>query len=131
MIKEKIENIKVNSISLIYEDELKIKSSKLNGKTIEITFDGEQTKYKDEAIDGAVLLINADLTINKKATSSTEPVTMTYTNANAINYKNGANIGTEQQNINIVSYAGLVTTNQISDYGINVINNDGEKTAKL
>ena len=46
-------------------------------------------------------------------------------------YKNGANIGTEQQNINIVSYAGLVTTNQISDYGINVINNDGEKTAKL
>ena len=128
---EKIENIKVNSISLIYEDELKIKSSKLNGKTIEITFDGEQTKYKDEAIDGAVLLINADLTINKKATSSTETVTMTYTNANAINYKNGANIGTEQQNINIVSYAGLVTTNQISDYGINVINNDGEKTAKL
>lgn len=128
---EKIENIKVNSISLIYEDELKIKSSKLNGKTIEITFDGEQTKYKDEAIDGAVLLINADLTINKKATSSTETVTMTYTNANAINYKTGANIGTEQQNINIVSYAGLVTTNQISDYGINVINNDGEKTAKL
>lgn len=128
---EKIENIKVNSISLIYEDELKVKSSKLNGKTIEITFDGEQTKYKDEAIDGAVLLINADLTINKKATSSTETVTMTYTNANAINYKNGANIGTEQQNINIVSYAGLVTTNQISDYGINVINNDGEKTAKL
>lgn len=128
---EKIENIKVNSISLIYEDELKIKSSKLNGKTIEITFDGEQTKYKDEAIDGAVLLINADLTINKKATSSTETVIMTYTNANAINYKNGANIGTEQQNINIVSYAGLVTTNQISDYGINVINNDGEKTAKL
>lgn len=128
---EKIENIKVNSISLIYEDELKIKSSKLNGKTIEITFDGEQTKYKDEAIDGAVLLINADLTINKKATSSTETVTMTYTNANAINYKNGANVGTEQQNINIVSYAGLVTTNQISDYGINVINNDGEKTAKL
>ena len=34
---EKIENIKVNSISLIYEDELKIKSSKLNGKTIEVT----------------------------------------------------------------------------------------------
>ena len=128
---EKIENIKVNSISLIYEDELKIKSSKLNGKTIEVTFDGEQTKYKDEAIDGAVLLINADLTINKKATSSTETVTMTYTNANAINYKNGANIGTEQQNINIVSYAGLVTTNQILDYGIDVINNDGEKTAKL
>lgn len=128
---EKIENIKVNSIALIYEDELKIKSSKLNGKTIEITFDGEQTKYKDEAIDGAVLLINADLTINKKATSSTETVIMTYTNANVINYKNGANIGTEQQNINIVSYAGLVTTNQISDYGINVINNDGEKTAKL
>lgn len=78
-----------------------------------------------------MLLINADLTINKKATSSTETVIMTYTNANAINYKNGANIGTEQQNINIVSYAGLVTTNQISDYGINVINNDGEKTAKL
>lgn len=128
---EKIENIKINSINLIYDDELKIKQSVLNGKTIEITLDGEQTKYKNEAIDGAVLIINTDLTINKKATSSTETVKLTYTNENAINYKNGANIGTEQQEINIVSYAGLVTTNQISDYGINVINNEGEKTAKL
>ena len=128
---EKIENIKINSINLIYDDELKIKQSVLNGKTIEITLDGEQTKYKNEAIDGAVLIINTDLTINKMATSSTETVKLTYTNENVINYKNGAKIGTEQQEINIVSYAGLVTTNQILDYGINVINNEGEKTAKL
>ncbi len=41
--------------------------------------------------------------------------------------KNGEDI----KDINIVSYAGVVTTNQISDYGIDVVNNEGIKSAKL
>ena len=128
---EKFENIQVNSIKLIYEDEMKIKSANLVGNTIQIVFDGEQTKYKEQAIDGAIIIINANLSTSKKIASSSEQVKLTYTNAKAINYKAGANVGLDVKDINIVSYAGVVTTNQISEYGIDVVNNEGTKEAKL
>lgn len=128
---EKIENIDVKSINLLYEDELQIAEKKLNGNVIEITLAGEQTRYKEQAIDGAILIINTDLTTSKKIASSTEKVTLTYSNENVKNYKNNAVIGQEQKDINIISYAGLITINKIADYGVEVINNDGNKTAKL
>lgn len=128
---KKIQNIKINSVKLLYEDEMKIQKATLDNNTIEITLNGEQTKYKEEAIDGAIIIIDADLTTSTKIPSSTEQVKLTYTNKNAINYKDGKDIGTTQKDINIVSYAGVITTNQISDYGIDVINNEGTKSSKL
>lgn len=128
---EKFEDIQVNSIKLIYEDEMKIKSANLIGNTIQIVLDGEQTKYKEQAIDGAIIIINANLTTSKKIASSSEQVKLTYTNAKAINYKDNANVGLDIRDINIVSYAGVVTTNQIFEYGIDVVNNEGTKEAKL
>lgn len=130
-IPDKIESIKVNSINLLYEDELKIKSAVLNGKTIEIQFEGEQTKYKGEAIEGATITINADLDINKREVSSQEQVKLTYTNDNAKSYADGELQGESSQDINVVSYAGIVTTNEIAEYGIEQINNEGETTGKL
>lgn len=56
---------------------------------------------------------------------------MSYTNQNATKYQNGEKNGEDIKDINIVSYAGVVTTNQISDYGIDVVNNEGIKSAKL
>ena len=53
---EKIEKIEVNSINLIDEDELKIQRATLKGNIIEIILSGEQTKYKEEAIDGATII---------------------------------------------------------------------------
>ena len=128
---EKIKDIQVNSINLLYEDELKIKSAQLNGNTIEITMQGEQTKYKEEAIDGATIIVNANLATDTKIASSTEQVKVTYTNANAINYSNGANVGIVVQNIDIVSYAGVVTTNQVEEYGIDLVNNQGANAGEL
>lgn len=128
---EKIKDIQVNSINLLYEDELKVKSAQLNGNTIEIAMQGEQTKYKEEAIDGATIIVNANLTTDTKIASSTEQVKVTYTNANAINYSNGANVGTIAQNIDIVSYAGVVTTNQVAEYGIDLVNNQGANAGEL
>lgn len=128
---EKIKDIQVNSINLLYEDELKIKSAQLNGNTIEITMQGEQTKYKEEAIDGATIIVNANLATDTKIASSTEQVKVTYTNANAINYSNGANVGIIAQNIDIVSYAGVVTTNQVEEYGIDLVNNQGANAGEL
>lgn len=128
---EKIKDIQVNSINLLYEDELKIKSAQLNGNTIEITMQGEQTKYKEEAIDGATIIVNANLATDTKIASSTEQVKVTYTNANAISYSNGANVGIVAQNIDIVSYAGVVTTNQVEEYGIDLVNNQGANAGEL
>ena len=128
---EKIKDIQVNSINLLYEDELKIKSAQLNGNTIEISMQGEQTTYKEEAIDGATIIVNANLATDTKIASSTEQVKVTYTNANAINYSNGANAGIVAQNIDIVSYAGVVTTNQVEEYGIDLVNNQGANAGEL
>lgn len=128
---EKIEKIEVNSIDLLYEDEMKVKKATLDGNTIVIELDGEQTKYKYEAIEGAIIIINANLTVNMKNPSSKEQVKLQYTNENAINYVGGSNEGIIYKDINIVSYAGIVTTNQIPEYGIEVVNNEGTKTGKI
>lgn len=128
---DKIQSIEINSVKLLYEDELQIKSYELKGKTIEIQLENEQTQYKDSALEGAVILISANLTTNKKERNSTEQIRLTYTNQKAINYKDGAEIGQEAKEVKITSYAGIVTVNTIEDYGIETINNEGTKQGKL
>lgn len=125
---EKIEEIKVNSIKLLYEDELKIASANLNGNTIEIALNGEQTKYKEEAIQGAIIIINANLKTSTKIPSSTEQIKLTFTNEKAVNYKDNAEL---IKNIDIVSYVGVVTINQVPEYGIELVNNSGIEAAEL
>ena len=128
---EKIEGIEINSVKLLYEDEMKIKSYVIKNKTLEIVLDGEQTQYKGEAVDGAIIIVNANITVNMKNPSSKEQVKLTYTNENAVNYNGGEKLGTVQKDINIVSYAGIVSTNKILEYGIEVINNEGNKNGKI
>lgn len=128
---EKIEKIQVNSIHMLYEDELKVKKATLEGNTIVIQLEGEQTKYKEEAIEGTAIIIDADLTVNKKAGNSNEKIKLTYSNDKAIQYPEGKQIGEVEKDISIISYAGLVTTNAISEYGLEIVNNNGEKSAKL
>lgn len=96
-----------------------------------MNYQGEQTKYKNEAIDDATIIVNANLTTDTKIASSKESVVLTYTNENAINYENGKNIGTVSKDINIISYAGVVTTNQVSKFGIDVVNNQGNANGEL
>ena len=124
----KFETIEINSINLIDEDELSIVSNTLNGNVLELVLSGEQTAYKGQAVAGATIIVNANLSTNKKATSSTEEVKLTVTNQKAINMKNE---GIETAQINIVSYAGIVTVSKVVDYGIEVINNEGTKTGTL
>lgn len=128
---EDIENIDIKSVNLLYEDELTVKLVELKGNIIEIALEGEQTKYKEQAIEGATLIIDTNLTINPKATTATKIVKLTYDNENVVNYKNGESIGKEDKSINIVSYVGVVTTNQIAEYGLEVVNNRGVKAARL
>ena len=124
----KMTSIQINSINLLYEDELKIKSSTLNGNIIEIDLEGEQTKYKSEAIDGAMIIINANIATDKLATNSAEQIKLTFSNEKAVNM---ANNGIVTKDISIISSSDLITSNNVKDLGIDVVNNAGNSTATL
>ncbi|MBR3162585.1 MAG: DUF11 domain-containing protein [Clostridia bacterium] len=123
-----VENVTVNGINLLYEDELKISSANThdeNGaKVIEINLEGEQTKHKAGNVQETTIIINANLTLNKKATNSNETISMTCVNGNT-----GAQIE-KKQPIEVVSPRGMVTVNSINDYGMTVIGEDNQ-TSKL
>ncbi len=128
---EKIKEVKLNSVNLLNEDELKIKNTRLNGKTLEIELQNEQTKYKNETVEGAVIVVSMDLTLDRKEKNSTEQIKLSYKNEKANSYKNGAFLGEEIKNINIVSYSGLITVNSVPEYGIETVNASGVKSARL
>lgn len=124
-----VERVNVNSISLLYEDELKVATANTheeNGvKVIEVALTGEETKHKEGTIEGATLIVNADLEVNKKATNSNENIKMTIVNPNS-----GAQLEIDNE-ITIVSPRGIVTINSINDYGMSVIGEEETQTAKL
>ena len=128
---EQIQTIDVISISPLYADEFEIVKTYREGNDIVLELQGEQQEYSNEAIEGPTFIIKANLTVDKKVPSSTQNILLTYTNENAVNYKNGAMQGEEQTPINIIAYTGMVTNTTLPDYGMQIINNDGEKTAKL
>ncbi len=76
---EQVENINMNSMDLLYENELKIKDYAINGRTIKVSLEGEQTNYK-EAVEGAAIVMNTTIAVDKKATTADEQVKMTYQN---------------------------------------------------
>lgn len=119
-----VQSVDVKSAQLIDEEELKISSVKLlDGNVLEIKLSGEQTNYKDKAIEGAIVILNMDITLDKKLPSSQEQIILTCVN--------GEKTIQDQKSINFVSYAGLVTISRVSDYGIEVINNQGNKETVL
>ena len=124
-----VENITLNSVKLLYDDELTITSTNVineNGsKVLDITLEGEQTKHNNGNVEGATIIINTNLDLNRKATNSDETLKMTYTNQNT-----GESLETSQP-IQIVSPRGMVTINSIEDYGMSVIGEEETKTSKL
>ena len=109
---KEVESVKVNSINLLYEEELKIKNAQLTEnegrKVIEVTLEGEQTGYiESEVSEGATVIINANVTLNKKIASSTEKVRMTISNENAITYENNP----IEKDIEIIAPTGMIVSN--------------------
>ena len=109
---KEVESVKVNSINLLYEEELKIKNAQLTEnegrKVIEVTLEEEQTGYiKSEVSEGATVIINANVTLNKKIASSTEKVRMTISNENAITYENNP----IEKDIEIIAPTGMIVSN--------------------
>ena len=124
-----VQEATINSVNLLYDDELQVlpyNSHDENGiKVIEVSLAGEQTKHQDGNVEGATLIINTNLSLNKKATNSNENVLMTCTNQNT------GSILEIGQPIEIVSPRGMVTINSIEDYNMSVIGEEETKTSKL
>ena len=130
---EEFEKIEVTSIKLLDEEELYIKpgTARLQGNVISMELAGEQTAYKEPSINGATIIITANLTTSKKQKNVNKQITLEYTNENALHYADNQNYGKETKDIKITSYANIITTNQIEEYDLEVINNEGSNTATL
>lgn len=111
-----IENIEIENVQLLYENELKFAETKMfrnqNGNiVISIILKGEQTKYNEDAIsEGATLIMNADITVDKLTPTREEKVYLNIVNENV---KDAVSFET---NIKFVAPTGMVTVNQISGY---------------
>lgn len=125
-------NIDVNYITKVYGDEFTNiipKKGVINGKqVIQITLEGEQNKYKDVAIEGTTIIINANITLNNKATNKDDKYTMTYTNEKATSYDNNA---IDEVPVSVVSPKGLITTNDIDALEIQTIGDEEKITKNL
>jgi len=121
-----VENISINSIDIMYENELKIRNYELNGRILTINLEGEQTSYKELALEGAYIIINMDLELDKKATTSEESIKMAYKNDNATRYLNVESLGYTSKNIDVIAPKDMITIHSIKDLGVETI---GEEEA--
>ena len=118
---EYIETIEIKSSKLLFEDELKYKNAELierdGKKVIRIEFEGTQTKYNTEnsEIQGATIVISADITLDKLTPRKNEQIVMYYTNENTDLYETN-NISSDkvEQNdrANTVVRAAMTNTSQ-------------------
>ena len=124
---EKVENIAINSVNMLYEDELKIKNYNVDGKNIIVELEGEQTKYKEATVTGSNIIINANLKTNKKAASSDEKIIVTCTNENdkTVEYIE------LQENIKIVAPKDVTTINSIPSMQIETIGQEENKNIMI
>lgn len=110
---EQVQNIQITGVELLYENELQVVNYTVDGRQIIVTLEGRQTSYKEEIVEGAVLVVNANVTLDKKVATTDTNITMYYENQNANAYKDNAQIGTETQPIKIVAPKDLTVINSI------------------
>ena len=80
---EDVETINLTKVEMLYEEEMKIKTYRVEGKNIIVEVEGEQTNYKEETVEGASIVIYADIVLNQKAASKDAQIQMSYTNQKA------------------------------------------------
>lgn len=110
---DEVEQISLQSdMSLLYEQELQIANSWVDGKTVYIELQGQQTSYKEDAIQGAEVDFKVNLTLNKRATNSDKEIKL-----NVTNQGNGKTAEVSKP-IKIVSPRDMITINSINEVGI-------------
>ena len=118
-----IEEINVNSVNKLYGDEFENGNSYVSTqdgrKYINIELKGEQTEYKEESLEGTRIVINANIILNKTATSKTDKIVLEVTNEAGTNYS-------KEQEISIISPKELITIHNIPELGIETIGEENE-----
>ncbi len=115
---EQVENIQINSVDLLYENELKIRDYTVNGRTLYVFLEGVQTQYKEETIQGATILIHATINVNRRAATSDEEIKMIY--------RNGENKETTTP-IRIVAPTDITAIYSIQDLGVETLGQEQNK----
>ena len=120
---EQVKNITLkDNANILYNQELKIKDIELQAN-MKIILEGEQTKYSENAIEGATIALKMDLELDKKAVNQKGNIT--------VQCKNGQEEINEQKEINISSPREIITVNNINDLGIETIGEESVQEAKL
>ena len=112
-VPDEVENIEVNSVDLLYEEELQVRNISVNGKTIRVELEGAQTNYKSGSIEGAVVSIKAKLDLNKLSVNASREIVAKVTN-------NGKVAGNRKP-IEVTSPRDIITVNNINNLGISTV----------
>ena len=107
---EQVQNAEITSVELLYEEELKVASYNVEGRNIVVRLEEKQTNYKDIAIEGAVLVVNANITLNKNTATTDSRITMYYQNEIARSYEDE---GKQEQQIKIIAPKDMTVLNSI------------------
>ena len=110
---EEVESINIKSANVLFGDELQKTSTQIEAnRIINVALTGEQTKYVTDGNSGIVLIINADIILNRTAASRETVATMKITNEKAIKLENE---GISTTPLNIVAPKGVITLNSVTN----------------
>ena len=118
---KQVEEITINAFDKLYGDEFEIERAVYNKveKTIEIDLKGEQLEFAESQATQLYLQININARLSETAPSTTEKITMEFTNENATKYMGDrTDKGVVEKTIGISSPSGLVTINNIETSNI-------------
>jgi len=127
---EAVTDVKINSLELLLEDELKIKDYKYinESNSIVINLEGIQTKYNLSEMDyGATIIVNADISLDKLAVNKKDKVKVFVVNELSTSYESVLEEkGYIEKNINIIAPLGLISLNSAEGY-----NGETEETVAI
>ena len=118
---EQVESVQINSINVLYEEELAIANYTVDGRYITIQMQGEQTAYKSQSVEGANIIINATINVNRTSIAKPESINVTYTNEKANAYANNEEIGRISQEIEVVAPKDVTVINSIDALNVETI----------
>ena len=117
---------------LLYGNGLELKNAKVSKENekqvITLELNGEQKTYPENAVNGATVVIYADVELNKLSTNSNEQIVVNYINENGAKY---ADNGEQKANIQIVNEKNMILTNNISKLNVWEDGTEEEKEISL
>lgn len=121
-----VEKIDLTKVEMLYEEELKIKSYRVEGKNIIVELEGMQTGYKTDMVEGANIIAYANITLNQKAASKDAQIQMNYTNKKA-----SQTIENVVTPIKIIAPTEITAIYQVPELGIETIGQEENEVVTL